>query len=123
MKEFRLGRVLDGGMGREIEKKGYPFKRPEWSAEVIDKKPEALVDIHSDFIRNGAEIITTNTYAVVPFHIGEEKFRAQGQDMIRTACEMARKARELHPEREVQIAFSVPPIFGSYRPDLFLAQQ
>ena len=41
---------------------------------MLREKPEALIDIHSDFIKNGAQIITTNTYAVAPFHITEEGF-------------------------------------------------
>ncbi|MBU2023662.1 MAG: homocysteine S-methyltransferase, partial [Gammaproteobacteria bacterium] len=24
--------ILDGGMGRELERRGAPFKQPEWSA-------------------------------------------------------------------------------------------
>ena len=36
---------------------------------------------------------------------------------------MAKQAKDRNPERNVQIAVSVPPIFGSYRPDHFLANQ
>lgn len=63
--------VLDGGMGREIKKRGLPFNKPQWSASVLLEKPEELVNIHLDFINAGAQIITTNSYAVVPFHISE----------------------------------------------------
>ena len=70
--------MLDGGFGREISKRGLPFKRPEWSAAIIEERPDAMVDIHHDYIMEGAQIITTNTYAIVPLHIGDEKFQQKG---------------------------------------------
>ena len=97
MKKFEINNILDGGMGREIKIRGLPFKQPDWSALVITEKPEAITDIHCDFIDQGAQIITTNTYAVVPFHIGEEKFMKKGQEMIVVACQMAKNAREKYP--------------------------
>ena len=39
--------------------------------------------------------------------------------MIKIACEMAKKSKEMNPEKNVQIAFSVPPL-GSYTPEAFL---
>ena len=63
--------ILDGGMGRELHRRGAPFRQPEWSALALTEAPDAVRDTHLDYIRAGAEVITTNSYAVVPFHIGE----------------------------------------------------
>ena len=54
MKKFEINNILDGGMGREIKMRGLPFKQPEWSALVITEKPEAITEIHCDFIDQGA---------------------------------------------------------------------
>lgn len=66
--------ILDGGMSRELMRLNAPFKQPEWSALSLYEKPSAVQQVHEDFIANGAEVITTNSYAVVPFHIGENRF-------------------------------------------------
>ena len=67
--------ILDGGMGRELEKRGASFKQPEWSALAMMSAPEVVKEIHKAFITSGASVITTNSYALVPFHIGEERFK------------------------------------------------
>ncbi len=110
--------VLDGGMGRELERIGAPFRQPEWSALALMEGPEWVVQAHTNFIEAGAEVITTNSYALVPFHIGEDRFAAQGRSLAELAGRMARQAADAAP-RPVRVAGSLPPLFGSYRPDLF----
>jgi selenide,water dikinase len=110
--------ILDGGMGRELKRMGAPFQQPEWSALALMQGPQYVGGAHDAFIQNGAQIITTNSYAVVPFHIGEERFAAQGLALARLAGELARQSADkaAHP---VKVAGSLPPVLGSYRPDLF----
>lgn len=114
--------LLDGGMGRELARRKAPFKQPEWSALALYEAPPAIVQVHQDFIENGAEIITTNSYAVVPFHIGEQRFQADGFILARMAGELAKQAVE-NSSKSAKIAGSLPPLFGSYRFDLFQADQ
>jgi S-methylmethionine-dependent homocysteine/selenocysteine methylase len=110
--------ILDGGMGRELHRIGAPFRQPEWSALALMLAPETVERAHQRFVEAGAEIITTNSYALVPFHIGEAKFKAEGQSLANLAGTLARKVATgaKHP---VQVAGSLSPLFGSYRPDLF----
>ncbi|WP_178082747.1 homocysteine S-methyltransferase family protein [Pseudomonas sp. BBP2017] len=110
--------VLDGGMGRELQRSGAPFRQPEWSALALSEAPEAVVGVHAAFIAAGAQVIATNSYAVVPFHIGEERFAREGQQLADTAGRLARRAVDASAQ-PVQVAGSLPPLFGSYRPDLF----
>ena len=56
-----------------------------------------MAEIHSDYINQGAGIITTNTYAIMPLHIGSEKFKEKGHEMIELACSMAKKSKEMNP--------------------------
>lgn len=111
-------RLLDGGMGRELQRIGAPFRQPEWSALALLEAPEFVVQAHLAFIDAGARIITTNSYALVPFHLGEERFARQGLALAdlagRKAVEAARQGTE-----SVIVAGSLPPALGSYRPDLF----
>jgi S-methylmethionine-dependent homocysteine/selenocysteine methylase len=110
--------ILDGGMGRELHRMGAPFRQPEWSALALMLAPETVERAHRRFVEAGAEVITTNSYALVPFHIGEAKFAAEGRKLADLAGRMARKATEGAKSR-VRVAGSLPPLFGSYRPDLF----
>jgi len=109
--------ILDGGMSRELERLGAPFRQPEWSALALIETPEIVERAHAEFIAAGAEVITTNNYAVVPFHIGEERFAADGARLIALSGELARRAAD---RREaVRVAGSIPPVFGSYLPQDF----
>ncbi len=114
--------IMDGGMGRQLEQMGAPFKQPEWSALALMEAPEFVTKAHQQFIDAGAEVITTNSYALVPFHIGEEKFSANGRELIKLAASIARDAANNAPQK-VTVAGSLPPIFGSYRPDWFKADK
>ena len=111
-------RILDGGMGRELKRMGAPFQQPEWSALALLEGPQFVRQAHDAFVQGGAQIITTNSYAVVPFHIGQERFDAQGVALARLAAELARASADA-AARPVTVAGSLPPALGSYRPDLF----
>lgn len=110
--------ILDGGMGRELQRCGAPFRQPEWSALALSEAPEVVVAVHAAFIEAGAQVITSNSYAVVPFHIGQERFASEGLELASIAGRLARKAADASA-RPVKVAGSLPPLFGSYRPDLF----
>lgn len=112
--------LLDGGMGRELNRMGAPFRQPEWSALALIEGPDFVRRAHAAFIAAGAEVITTNSYALVPFHIGEDRFRSRGQDLANLAGRLARQAAT-ESGKKVLVAGSLPPLFGSYRPDLIKA--
>src|SRR5688572_27883780 len=114
--------ILDGGMGRELHRAGAPFRQPEWSALALMLAPDTVEKAHRRFVDAGAEIVTTNSYALVPFHIGAAKCEAEGRALADLAGRLVRPVanRILH---KVQVAGSLPPLFGSYRPDLFDAKR
>jgi len=109
-------------MGRELQRSGAPFRQPEWSALALSEAPEAVVGVHAAFIAAGAQVITSNSYAVVPFHIGEARFAREGLQLATVAGQLARQAADASAQ-PVQVAGSLPPLFGSYRPDLFQPQR
>jgi S-methylmethionine-dependent homocysteine/selenocysteine methylase len=110
--------VLDGGMGRELMRIGAPFRQPEWSALALMEGTDWVVQAHDNFIQAGAQVITTNSYALVPFHIGDDRFAERGQGLAALSGRLARQAAAAAPHH-VTVAGSLPPLFGSYRPDLF----
>ena len=82
--------VLDGGIGRHLEKIGAPFGQPEWSALSLIQDPDFVYREHQDFINSGADVITTNSYAIVPFHM-EKSFEQEGKDLLHRAGNIAGK--------------------------------
>lgn len=110
--------ILDGGMGRELKRIGAPFTQPQWSAQALIESPKHVEQAHRGFIEAGAEIITVNSYACVPFHLGEALYQQRGAELARTAAQLAREAVN-KSNQKVVVAGSIPPALGSYRPDLF----
>jgi len=108
--------ILDGGMGRELQRLGAPFRQPEWSALALLQGPEYVTQAHEGFARAGANMISTNSYAIVPFHIGDKLFSERGLALAGLAGQLARDVADRHG---VRVAGSLPPVLGSYRPDLF----
>ncbi len=109
--------ILDGGMGRELKRIGAPFAQPEWSALSLIEAPTYVAQAHQNFIDAGAQIITTNAYALVPFHIGEQRFFEHAYDLAQTAAKIA---RDCATTDKVKVAGCLPPAFGSYLPDAFI---
>jgi S-methylmethionine-dependent homocysteine/selenocysteine methylase len=110
--------LLDGGTGRELLRMGAPFSQPEWSAKALLEGPQFVTRAHENFVAAGADVITTNTYAVVPYHLGEERFRRAGHELAALAGRLARAVADKAP-RPVQVAGCLPPLCGSYRNDLY----
>jgi S-methylmethionine-dependent homocysteine/selenocysteine methylase len=108
--------ILDGGMGRELQRLGAPFRQPEWSALALVEGPEFVTQAHSAFALAGAKVISSNSYALVPFHIGQDLFAERGLELAGLAGKLARDAAD---RVGLSVAGSLPPVLGSYRPDLF----
>ncbi|KAM0704550.1 hypothetical protein Q7P35_008784 [Cladosporium inversicolor] len=109
--------ILDGGMSRELMRLNAPFRQPEWSALALMEAPQLVEQVHVEFAAAGAQVLTTDSYALVPFHIGEERFLQHGEKLAADAGRLARKAADT--AGQVVVAGSLPPLFGSYEPDKF----
>ena len=110
--------LLDGGTGRELQRLGAPFRQPEWSALALIEAPEFVARVHRNYVDAGADIVTSNSYALVPFHLGAERFQRDGAALTALSGRLAREVADAAP-RPVQVAGSLPPVCGSYRPEGF----
>lgn len=110
--------LMDGGMGQELRRRGQTEGPPGlWSANALLSSPETVLEIHRDYIRAGARVITTNTYSTKRPRLEPEGLGDRLEALNRLAGELACRARdELNPD--VLIAGSLAPLYGSYRPDL-----
>ena len=109
--------LLDGGMGRELQRRKLIEVKTVWSGTALYEHPDIVKDIHSDFIQAGAEVITTNNYGVVPVFLEQEGMADRFEELTRRAVELAVAARDATDKR-ARVAGSLPPLNISYRPDL-----
>ncbi|WP_435250102.1 homocysteine S-methyltransferase family protein [Vibrio sp. nBUS_14] len=114
--------ILDGGMGRELKEIGAPFSQPLWSAQALIEAPEFVSQAHQNFVDAGTEILITNSYACVPFHLGDDLFQQRGFELAALSGELAKAVADNAPHA-VKVAGAIPPPFGSYRPDLFRIEE
>ena len=112
-------KILDGGIGRYLKEIGAPFQQPEWSALALMEDPSSVKVAHQAFVDAGSQVITTNSYALVPFHIGEDRFVERGAELIRLSGQLAQQVKQAAGET-VLIAAGIPPVFGSYNPNEFV---
>ncbi len=109
--------LMDGGMGRELRFRGVEISETIWSAGALITDPGVVRRIHLDYITAGAEIIIANTYGIIREDLAKAGLEERFEELNDLACTLAREARDASG-RSVLIAGSLPPLRGSYRPDL-----
>ena len=109
--------LLDGGMGQELINRGVSGQGVLWSAKALFDNPAAVQAVHEDYIRAGANVITTNSYACIRNNFEPEGLLHRLEEMNQLAAMLAQQARD-KVGKKVLIAGSMGPQNGSYRPDL-----
>lgn len=111
--DFTVIRVLDGGMATELERRGCEISGPLWSAHVLEAAPAAVAAVHLDYLRAGAECLSTASYQV-----SAHGYRELGRDprdadqALRQSVALAEQARAAYARensRRVWIAASLGP--------------
>jgi S-methylmethionine-dependent homocysteine/selenocysteine methylase len=115
MKNNKKTVLLDGGMGQELIKRGIAGHESLWSANALLIAPNVVRDIHEDYIRAGADVITTNTYATTRVRLQKGGIESRFVELNQLAGELAQQARK-NQGADVLIAGSLPPFHGSYLP-------
>jgi betaine-homocysteine S-methyltransferase len=102
----------DGGYLLELERRGYVQAGP-FVPEVSLTRPEALAELHREFVRAGAEVIQTLT-----FYATEDKLATVGLEGRMDAMNRAavRIAREVASEGDVLVAGNLSETWA-YDPD------
>jgi len=114
---FKKIRLLDGGMGQELLTRGLPSNSTLWSASaILDEKYNPLVlDTHVDFIKAGAEIIVTTTFATRQKRLKENNLQDKFEYLNKKAGEIAVNAKKRFPH--VFVAGGLPPQNLTYEAD------
>ncbi len=108
--------VLDGGLGSELEGRGYDIGSALWSADLIVNNPAALKEVHLAYLEAGARCITTASYQASIGGLQKLGYsQAQAKDIMLQSVSLARQAIEqflgMHPGLDYQplVAASIGP--------------
>ena len=114
---FKKTRILDGGMGQELLARGMKPQGTLWSATAIlkEKYHKLLYDTHVDYIKAGAEVIVTTTFASRKIRLRENKVEDKFEYINKKAGEIAEKTKHSHPD--ILIAGGLPPQNSTYKAD------
>lgn len=111
--------ILDGAIGTELFRRGVETRLPCWSAHALLHRPELVQRVHEDYVRVGAEILTTNTFRTSFRSLNKSGFGHLSKQMTNLAVRLAMQAREECASTDaVWIAGSVAPLEDCYEPQL-----
>ena len=86
--------LTDGGMGQELLRRSQTPPTPLWSGRVLIDEPELVRELHVEFIRAGARVITINSYAATPERLEREGVGELFEPLQKLALDLAHEARD-----------------------------
>ena len=112
--------ILDGATGTELHRRGVDTGLPLWSANALlhERDARVLQDIHEDYLRAGADIITTNTFRTHRRALAPSGHAGRALELTRRAVNIARAAIvSVHADSTTLLAGSISTLEDCYRPD------
>ena len=98
---------LDGAIGTQLQAGGVPMDPYCWAAIANHSHPNTVRKTHEDYIRAGADVITTNTYSSARHNYEPAGLSDLVIELNIRAVALAQEARDRVAERPVHVAGSV----------------
>ena len=116
---FKKSRILDGGMGQELLRRGLKPQGTLWSASALieEKYHQLVTDTHLDFINAGADVIVTATFTARRIRLIENKCEEHFEHINTKAVELALKARDIS-KKNILVAGGLPNQYQTYSENL-----
>jgi S-methylmethionine-dependent homocysteine/selenocysteine methylase len=102
--------ILDGAMGTELQRRGVPMDDVAWDAAALATHPDLVREVHEDYIKAGADVIITNTFATARHVLEPAGMGGQFRALNIRAVTLAKEAREEVADGPVFIAGSISTI-------------
>jgi S-methylmethionine-dependent homocysteine/selenocysteine methylase len=83
---------MDGAMGTEIDRRSAPIDTAVWSARVLEEDGDVVREIHEDYVRAGADLQVTNTFATARHVLQRAGLGGRFEELNRGAVELCRQA-------------------------------
>lgn len=110
-KRIKRPLILDGAMGSLLQQYGVPAGKKAWVTFANMDFPDKVLKIHMDYIKAGADIITTNTFRTNPAALTEFS-KARQIKILKAAVDLAKEAVKDEP---IFIAGSNAPAEDCYQ--------
>lgn len=87
--------VIDGSMGTALEALGCNLNNKLWTAVALDKEPELIKQVHTDYFKAGADCgITCSYQATIPGLMNAGFDKAKAEELITRSVDIFREARD-----------------------------
>jgi homocysteine S-methyltransferase len=87
--------ILDGGLATELEARRHNLNDPLWSAKLLLEQPDAIRQVHSDYLWAGADCLISASYqASLPGLMARGFNETEAADLIRFSVQLAMEARD-----------------------------
>lgn len=87
--------ILDGGLATELEDRGFDLSDALWSARLLHDAPEAIKQIHFDYLVAGADCIISASYqATIPGFVRKGFGEEQARLLLQRSVTLAQDARD-----------------------------
>jgi S-methylmethionine-dependent homocysteine/selenocysteine methylase len=106
--------ILDGATGTELTRRGVDTRLPLWSAAALIQAPQVVRQIHLDYVRAGADLITANTFRTHRRSLARGGMGERARELTHLAVMLARATV---PQGR-WLAGSISPLEDCYCPDL-----
>ncbi len=105
--------LLDGGVSTEICRRGVSLDKNVWSGLTTKTHPDAVREVHKDYIRAGAQVITANTFSTARHVLESVNLGHEAKLLNLKSVQLAQQARDAVATGDVYIAgsmSSMPPL-------------
>lgn len=109
--------LLDGALGSELDRRGVDVTLPLWSAGALLHDPTVLLEVHREYAKAGADIISTNTFRTQRRTLDKAGVAESAAELTMVAAHLARAAVSAEGSPAF-IGGSMGPLEDCYRPDL-----
>ena len=114
--------IIDGGLSNVLEEQGCDLNHKLWTAHLLEKNPDAIIQAHLDYLKSGAQCITTSSYqASIPGLIAIGYSKNTAEKLILKSIQLAEIAIRTTLDTDLVgskplIAASIGP-YGAYLAD------
>ncbi len=106
-------------MGSILQEKKLTSNKRVWSAKANDDSRSEVLTLHKDYIRAGADIITTNTFRTNPYSL----ISSGVTDIVGSVSKAVEIAKRARGNSTVLIAGSNPPVEDCYQVERTISQK